>query len=64
MYKRQEYDGVMHPLRWGLARSRNNYSAWIMKQAKQQMCIRDRQFFAELFRHTLTKVIFYYFCTK
>ena len=30
-----EYDGVMHPLGWGLARSRNNYSAWIMKQAKQ-----------------------------
>lgn len=30
-----EYDGVLHPLRWGLAMSRNNYSAWIMKQAKQ-----------------------------
>ena len=28
-----EYDGVLHPLRWGLARSRNNYTAWIMKQA-------------------------------
>lgn len=28
-----EYDGVMHPLRWGLANSRNNYSAWIMKQS-------------------------------
>lgn len=29
-----EYTGV-HPLYWGLAQSRNNYSAWIMKQAKQ-----------------------------
>lgn len=29
-----EYTGS-HPLYWGLARSRNNYSAWIMKQAKQ-----------------------------
>ena len=29
------YDGAMHPLRWGLMRSRNNYSAWIMKQARQ-----------------------------
>ncbi|MEG3047230.1 MAG: transglycosylase domain-containing protein [Mucinivorans sp.] len=28
-----EYDGVLHPLRWGLANSRNNYSAWIMKQS-------------------------------
>ncbi|MFI3287759.1 MAG: transglycosylase domain-containing protein [Rikenellaceae bacterium] len=27
------YDGVLHPLRWGLANSRNNYSAWIMKQS-------------------------------
>ena len=27
--------GELHPLSWGLARSRNNYSAWIMKQAKQ-----------------------------
>ena len=25
-----EYDGVLHPLYWGLANSRNNYSAWIM----------------------------------
>lgn len=30
---RVEYDGVLHPLRWGLANSRNNYSAWIMKQS-------------------------------
>ncbi len=29
------YDGNPNPLKWGLARSRNNYSAWIMKQAKQ-----------------------------
>ncbi len=28
-----EYTGI-HPLYWGLANSRNNYSAWIMKQAK------------------------------
>lgn len=31
-----EYDGVMHQLRWGLANSRNNYSAWIMKQSSPQ----------------------------
>ncbi|MDR2893955.1 MAG: penicillin-binding protein [Alistipes sp.] len=30
---RVEYDGVMHPLKWGLAHSRNNYTAWVMKQA-------------------------------
>lgn len=36
-----EYDGVMHPLSWGLARSRNNYSAWIMKQAKQPEAVAD-----------------------
>lgn len=35
------YDGVMHPLKWGLARSRNNYSAWIMKQAKQASAVAD-----------------------
>ena len=29
-----EQNGELHPLSWGLARSRNNYSAWIMKQAK------------------------------
>ena len=29
-----EYTGV-NPLYWGLANSRNNYSAWIMKQAKR-----------------------------
>lgn len=36
-----EYDGAMHPLRWGLSRSRNNYSAWIMKQAKQPQAVAD-----------------------
>lgn len=34
-----EYDGAWHPLRWGLARSRNNYSAWIMKQAKDPKAV-------------------------
>ena len=36
-----EYDGVLHPLSWGFARSRNNYSAWIMKQAKQPAAVAD-----------------------
>ncbi len=36
-----EYDGVMHPLTWGLANSRNNYSAWVMKQAKQPEAVAD-----------------------
>ena len=36
-----EYDGVYHPLKWGLARSRNNYSAWIMKQAKDPKAVAD-----------------------
>ncbi|MEG2755948.1 MAG: transglycosylase domain-containing protein, partial [Mucinivorans sp.] len=30
---RVEYDGEPRQLRWGLANSRNNYSAWIMKQS-------------------------------
>jgi penicillin-binding protein 1A len=30
-----EYDGLHYPLRWGLARSRNNFSAWIIKNARQ-----------------------------
>ncbi|MDR2885427.1 MAG: transglycosylase domain-containing protein [Rikenellaceae bacterium] len=38
---RVEYDGVLHPLRWGLALSRNNYSAWIMKQARQPAAVAD-----------------------
>ncbi|MDL2230699.1 transglycosylase domain-containing protein, partial [Alistipes sp. OttesenSCG-928-L06] len=35
------YDGVEHPLQWGLQGSRNNYSAWIMKQAKQPQAVAD-----------------------
>jgi penicillin-binding protein 1A len=35
------YDEVLHPLRWGLALSRNNYSAWIMKQAHQPAAVAD-----------------------
>jgi len=35
------YDGEMYPLKWGLARSRNNYSAWIMKQANQPAAVAD-----------------------
>lgn len=38
---RVNYDGKRYPLRWGLARSRNNYSAWIMKQAKQPQAVAD-----------------------
>ena len=36
-----EYDGVLKPLKWGLANSRNNYSAWIMKQARQPQAVAD-----------------------
>ncbi len=32
-------EGELHPLSWGLANSRNNYSAWIMKQAKQPQAV-------------------------
>ena len=35
-----EYTGT-HPLYWGLANSRNNYSAWIMKQAKQPEAVAE-----------------------
>ncbi len=35
------YNGYPYPLKWGLARSRNNYSAWIMKQAKQPEAVAD-----------------------
>ena len=38
---RVEYTGEMHPLRWGLANSRNNYSAWIMKQARQPQAVAE-----------------------
>ena len=33
--------GELHPLWWGLAMSRNNYSAWIMKQANQPAAVAD-----------------------
>ena len=36
-----EYDGVLHPLMWGLALSRNNYSAWLMKQTKEPEAVAD-----------------------
>ena len=36
-----EQNGELNPLSWGLARSRNNYSAWIMKQAKQPEAVAD-----------------------
>lgn len=29
-------EGEYHPLYWGLAQSRNNYSAWIMRQSKPE----------------------------
>lgn len=35
------YTGEMHPLQWGLAMSRNNYSAWIMQQGKQPQAVAD-----------------------
>ena len=35
------YDGEWKPLRWGLANSRNNYSAWIMKHARQPQAVAD-----------------------
>ena len=35
-----EYTGV-NPLYWGLANSRNNYSAWIMKRAKRPEAVAD-----------------------
>lgn len=35
------YDGNPRPLRWGLANSRNNYSAWIMKQARQPEAVAE-----------------------
>jgi penicillin-binding protein 1A len=31
-----EYDGEMHPLKWGLSQSRNNYTAWIMQKANPE----------------------------
>ncbi len=36
-----EYNGNLHPLRWGLTYSRNNYSAWIMKQSRRPEAVAD-----------------------
>jgi penicillin-binding protein 1A len=36
-----EYDGGLRPLKWGLQNSRNNYTAWIMKQAKSPEAVAD-----------------------
>lgn len=35
------YDGELNPLYYGLQNSRNNYSAWIMKEAKQPQAVAD-----------------------
>lgn len=35
-----EYGGT-HPLYWGLAKSRNNYSAWIMKEANNPKAVAE-----------------------
>ncbi len=37
----REYDGEYYPLRRGLTSSWNNFSAWIMKQAKQPAAVAD-----------------------
>ena len=39
--KEGTYDGKMKQLRWGLANSRNNYSAWIMKQGKNPEAVAE-----------------------
>lgn len=36
-----EQEGELRPLWWGLAMSRNNYSAWIMQQAGQPAAVAD-----------------------
>ncbi len=36
-----EYDGVMNPLKWGLQNSRNNYTAWVMKQIGSPEAVAD-----------------------
>ncbi len=36
-----EYNGEIHPLKWGLAQSRNNYTAWVMKQAGSPEAVAD-----------------------
>lgn len=35
------YDGLFYPLRWGMARSRNNYSAWIMEQSRNPEAVAE-----------------------
>lgn len=35
------HDGTLKPLRFGLIASRNNYTAWIMKQSKQPAAVAD-----------------------
>ena len=35
------HDGTYHPLQWGLALSRNNYSVWIMRQGKNPQAVAD-----------------------
>lgn len=35
------YDGQVRPLSWGLENSRNNYTAWIMKQGMQPQAVAD-----------------------
>ncbi|MDL2319917.1 transglycosylase domain-containing protein [Alistipes sp. OttesenSCG-928-B03] len=39
--KEDTYDGLFKDLWWGLALSRNNFSAWIMKQAKNPVAVAD-----------------------
>ncbi|MDR2882251.1 MAG: penicillin-binding protein [Alistipes sp.] len=36
-----EYDGEMRPLKWGLQNSRNNYTAWVMKQIGSPEAVAD-----------------------
>ncbi len=36
-----DYNGEIHPLKWGLIHSRNNYSAWIMKRAGNPQTVAD-----------------------
>ncbi len=38
---RVEYKGEIHPLKWGLQNSRNNYTAWVMKQAGSPEAVAD-----------------------
>jgi penicillin-binding protein 1A len=38
---RVEYDGEIHPVKWGLAHSRNNYTAWVMKQIGSPEAVAD-----------------------